>query len=117
MKKILILLLLISPFMGCDLDKDFEEMNIDPTKGASLDVNTKMSGVLLRGAGTEYEMTLTKIIYFSQFNQYLVQNSFPQGMFYTFDATYNAGIGIVITAILLRQSKILSFSLRLMKVR
>ena len=78
--------------MGCDLDKDFEEMNIDPTKGASLDVNTKMSGVLLRGAGTEYEMTVTKIIYFSQFNQYLVQNGFPQGMFYTFDGTYNAGI-------------------------
>ena len=75
MKKILILLLLISPFMGCDLDKDFEEMNIDPTKGASLDVNTKMSGVLIRGAGTEYEMTLTKIIYFAQFNQFFCQNS------------------------------------------
>ena len=92
MKKILILLLLISPFMGCDLDKDFEEMNIDPTKGASLDVNTKMSGVLIRGAGTEYEMTLTKIIYFAQFNQFFCQNSYLQGGFYTFDATYNAGI-------------------------
>jgi hypothetical protein len=112
MKKILILLLLISPFMGCDLDKDFEEMNIDPTKGASLDVNTKMSGVLLRGAGTEYEMTVTKIIYFSQFNQYLVQNSFLPSM-----QPIMRVFGIVITAILLRQSKILSFSLRLMKVR
>lgn len=92
MKKILILLLMISPFMGCDMDKDFEEMNIDPTKGSSLAVNTKMSAVLLRGAGTEAEMTLTKVIYFSQFNQYMVQNAFPQGNFYTFDATYNAGL-------------------------
>ena len=92
MKKILILLLLISPFMGCDLDKDFEEMNIDPPKGAALDVNTKMSAVLIRGAGTEYEMTLTKIIYFAQFNQFFCQNSYLQGGFYTFDATYNAGI-------------------------
>jgi len=56
MKKLLSIVLISSlVLVSCDFDKDFEEMNVDPTKAAQLDVNNKLASVFLRTSGERYE--------------------------------------------------------------
>lgn len=82
-------LLLIS----CDFDKGFEEMNVDPTKAAKIDVNNKFASVFLRTSGERYENWRASLIYSSQFVQHMSSTAtYWTGNFYTLNQSYSTSL-------------------------
>ncbi|MCO4779351.1 MAG: SusD/RagB family nutrient-binding outer membrane lipoprotein [Flavobacteriaceae bacterium] len=90
MKKLLSIVLISSLLVAsCDFDKDFEEMNIDPTKAAQLDVNNKLASVFLRTSGERYENWRASFIYSSQIVQHMSSTAtYWTGNFYTRNEGY-----------------------------
>ena len=90
MKKLLSIVLISSlVLVSCDFDKDFEEMNVDPTKAAQLDVNNKIASVLLNTSGGRYENWRASFIYSSQIVQHMSSTAtYWSGNFYTRNEGY-----------------------------
>jgi hypothetical protein len=84
MKKFLTLILASSLFIACDFDKGFDEMNINPTKAAQIDVNNKLASVFLRTSGERYENWRASLIYSSMIVQHMSSTAtYWTGNFYT----------------------------------
>ncbi len=64
-------------------DKDFDELNVDPTASAELDVNPKFSYLFLKSASEEYELSFTQILCTGQLVQQIMDQTFPQASIYT----------------------------------
>ena len=94
MKKIITTLLLSSfIFLSCDFDKGFEEMNVDPTKVAHLDVNNKFASVFLRTSGGRYENWRASLIYSSMIVQHMASTAtYWTGNFYTRNEGYASSL-------------------------
>ncbi|MGA0415432.1 MAG: SusD/RagB family nutrient-binding outer membrane lipoprotein [Flavobacteriaceae bacterium] len=89
MKKFLTLILASSLFIACDFDKGFDEMNINPTKAAQIDVNNKLASVFLRTSGERYENWRASLIYSSMIVQHMSSTAtYWTGNFYTRDDGY-----------------------------
>ena len=90
MKKIYSILFVLSLLLtSCEFDKGFEELNVDPTKAASLDVNNKFASVFLRTSGGRYENWRTSLIYSSQIVQHMSSTAtYWSGNFYTLNIPY-----------------------------
>ena len=90
MKKLLSIVLISSlVLVSCDFDKDFEEMNVDPTKAAQLDVNNKLASVFLKTSGGRYENWRAGLIYSSQIVQHMSSTAtYWTGNFYTRNEGY-----------------------------
>ncbi len=84
MKKFLTVILASSLFIACDFDKGFDEMNINPTKAAQIDVNNKLASVFLRTSGERYENWRASLIYSSMIVQHMSSTAtYWTGNFYT----------------------------------
>ena len=84
MKKLNILLIIISfALVSCELDKGFEEINVDPTASSDLDVNPKFAYLFLKTAADEYEVSFTEILCAGQLVQQVIDQTFPQGSIYS----------------------------------
>ena len=84
MKKLNILLIIISfALVSCELDKGFEEINVDPTASSDLDVNPKFAYLFLKTAADEYEGSFTEILCAGQLVQQVIDQTFPQGSIYS----------------------------------
>lgn len=94
MKKIyLILTVFTFIFTGCDFDEGFEEMNVDPTKAAQVDVNNKFASVFLRTSGGRYENWRASLIYSSQIVQHMSSTAtYWTGNFYTLNQGYSTSL-------------------------
>lgn len=94
MKKIYLVLIVFSLVLtGCDFDKGFEEMNVDPTKAAQLDVNNKFASVFLRTSGGRYENWRASLIYSSQIVQHMSSTAtYWTGNFYTLNQGYSTSL-------------------------
>ena len=70
--------------VSCDFDEGFEELNINPTKVAQLDVNNKFASVFLRASGGRYENWRASLIYSSCIVQHIASTAtYWTGNFYT----------------------------------
>lgn len=75
MKKILILLAIVVTFGSCD--KDFEELNVNPTKPTQLDPSTKLTYIQLYTGGSNYVAYLFwNVIHLMQYVQHLNNTSY-----------------------------------------
>ena len=94
MKKIYSILFVLSLLLtSCEFDKGFEELNVDPTKAASLDVNNKFASVFLRTSGGRYENWRTSLIYSSQIVQHMSSTAtYWSGNFYTLNIPYSTAL-------------------------
>ena len=89
MKKFLTLIIVSSLFIACDFDKGFDEMNINPTKAAKIDVNNKLASVFLRTSGERYENWRASLIYSSMIVQHMSSTAtYWTGNFYTRNEGY-----------------------------
>jgi hypothetical protein len=89
MKKFLTLILASSLFIACDFDKGFDEMNINPTQAAKIDVNNKFASVFLRTSGERYENWRASLIYSSMIVQHMSSTAtYWTGNFYTRNEGY-----------------------------
>lgn len=68
-KTIYTVLLLLLVFTSCD--KDFEELNVDPTKSSQIDAKSKFTATLLRTSGERYEAWRANLIYQSTMMQHI----------------------------------------------
>lgn len=90
MKKLLSIVLISSLVLAsCDFDEGFEEMNVDPTRAAQLNVNDKLASVFLRTSGERYENWRASLIYSSQIVQHMSSTAtYWTGNFYTRNEGY-----------------------------
>jgi hypothetical protein len=90
MKKLLSIVFISSLILtSCDFDKGFEEMNVDPTQAAQLDVNNKLASVFLKTSGGRYENWRASFIYSSQIVQHMSSTAtYWSGNFYTRNEGY-----------------------------
>ena len=80
-------------FTSCEFDEGFEEMNVDPTKAAAIDVNNKFASVFLRTSGGRYENWRTSLIYSSQIIQHMSSTAtYWTGNFYTLNQGYSTSL-------------------------
>ena len=95
MKKLYTSIFVLSSLLlsNCDFDKGFEEMNVDPTKAAKIDVNNKFASVFLRTSGERYENWRASLIYSSQFVQHMSSTAtYWTGNFYTLNQAYSTSL-------------------------
>ena len=64
-------------------DKDFENLNVDPTASTELGVNAKFSYLFLKSATEEYELSYTQILCVGQLVQQVMDQTFPQSSIYS----------------------------------
>ena len=84
MKKLLTLFFTLSMMVfTTSCDKDFEDLNVDPTASTNLDVNPKFTYLFLKSAGDEFEHSFTNILCAGQLTQQVIDTDFPQGSIYT----------------------------------
>jgi hypothetical protein len=80
-------------FTSCEFDEGFEEMNVDPTKAAAIDVNNKFASAFLRTSGGRYENWRTSLIYSSQIIQHMSSTAtYWTGNFYTLNQGYSTSL-------------------------
>jgi hypothetical protein len=94
MKKLYTTIFVLSLLLtSCDFDEGFEEMNVDPTKAASIDVNNKFASVFLRTSGERYENWRASLIYSSQIIQHMSSTAtYWTGNFYTLNQGYSTSL-------------------------
>ena len=96
MKKLLTLFLTLSMMVfTTSCDKDFEDLNVDPTASTDLDVNPKFAYLFLKSAGDEFEHSYTNILCAGQLTQQVIDMDFPQSSIYTIREDLQAAWWIV----------------------
>ncbi|WP_031427507.1 SusD/RagB family nutrient-binding outer membrane lipoprotein [Flavimarina sp. Hel_I_48] len=88
MKRALYILTLIASFSIISCDKDFDEINVDPTTASQIDLRYKFPTAILYVAGQRYESWRANLIYQSTMIQHL---SNTQGYWNGDKYTYSAG--------------------------
>ena len=70
MRKSIYMVLLLALILGA-CDSDFEEMNVDPTKPAQVDIANKLTITQLYTSGSRYEVWRNMLIYNATMIQHL----------------------------------------------
>ncbi|GGK30226.1 hypothetical protein GCM10007962_25610 [Yeosuana aromativorans] len=87
MKRILILLAIVVTFGSCD--KNFEEINVNPTKPTQLDPSTKLTYIQLYTAGSGYASYLFwNVIHLMQNVQHLNETTYGNAFLYQTNNTH-----------------------------
>jgi hypothetical protein len=90
-KAIYTVLVLLVGFTSCD--KNFEELNVDPTKSSQIDPKSKFTATLLRTSGERYEAWRANLIYQSTMMQHIASTAgYWSGDKYSWNKGYAASL-------------------------
>ncbi|MGB3776407.1 MAG: SusD/RagB family nutrient-binding outer membrane lipoprotein, partial [Leeuwenhoekiella sp.] len=89
MKKVLYILTLVASLAVISCDKDFEDINVDPTTASQIDLQYKFPTAILYVAGQRYESWRANLIYQSTMIQHFASTQgYWNGDKYTYSAGY-----------------------------
>lgn len=89
MKKLVIILLATTFVIGCQFDRGFDELNINPTTADRIDVSNKIPSAMLWTSGGRYEMWRASLIYSSTIVQHIASTgTYWSGNFYLLNQGY-----------------------------